>query len=51
MANSGDRVIYILSKTFYSWVFQFGNDIEIVSPVTVREEFKRLCQGVLKQYR
>lgn len=40
-----------VSKTFYSWVFQFVKDIEIVSPGTVREEFKRLCQEVLKQYR
>lgn len=40
-----------VSKTFYSWVFQFGKDIEIISPVTVRDGFKQLCQGVVKQYK
>ena len=31
------------SGTFYGWVFQFGNLIEIVSPRDVREEFKLRC--------
>ena len=31
------------SGTFYGWVFQFGNLLEIVSPRDVREEFKLRC--------
>ncbi|WP_028509281.1 WYL domain-containing protein [Ruminococcus sp. NK3A76] len=40
-----------VSKTFYSWVFQFDDDIEILSPKTVRLEYKKICQGILKQYK
>ena len=31
------------SGTFYGWVFQLGNLIEIVSPRDVRDEFKLRC--------
>ena len=40
-----------VSKTFFSWVFQFGEEIEIVSPKSARAEFKKMCQNMLKLYK
>ncbi len=40
-----------VSKTFYSWVFQFGGEIEIISPKALRLEYKKMCRGIVKQYK
>jgi predicted DNA-binding transcriptional regulator YafY len=39
-----------VSKTFYSWVFQFGNNMEIISPKLVRTEYSKMCQEIVKLY-
>lgn len=40
-----------VSPVFFGWLFQFGDKAEIVSPESVRQEFKRYTLDVLKQYR
>lgn len=32
------------SPTFYGWVFQFGGQIKILSPVTAKQQFKTMLQ-------
>lgn len=36
----------IVSRPFFSWVFQFGGDITIASPSSVIQEYKDLIAGV-----
>lgn len=45
------RIKVSISKTFYSWLFQFGSEIEIVSPKAVRTEYRKMCQSIVKQYK
>ena len=40
-----------VSPVFFGWLFQFGDKAEIVSPQSVRAEFKRYALDTLKQYR
>ena len=37
------------SKTFYSWVFTFAGEIEILEPQNVREEYLSMARKVLGQ--
>lgn len=39
-----------VSNTFYSWLFIFGEDAKILSPLGVREEFKRYLERVRRIY-
>lgn len=43
------EVLVQTSKTFYSWVFTFGGEIEIIGPESVREEYLSLARKVLGQ--
>ena len=36
----------MISPTFFSWVFSFGKDMRIVSPVSVKEEYERMLAAV-----
>ncbi len=37
------------SKTFYSWVFTFAGEIEIIEPQRVRDEYLSMARKVLGQ--
>lgn len=37
-----------VSKTFFGWVFQFGGEIEIVSPPAVVSEYREMLENALK---
>lgn len=37
-----------LSPTFWGWLFQFGNQMKILSPDTAIEEYHRLIETALK---
>ena len=43
------RVNVSASKTFYGWVFQFGGMIRIISPLFVRNEYKKMVQAALDE--
>ena len=36
-----------ISRTFYSWVFQFAGGIDIVAPEDIREEYRTILKGAL----
>ncbi len=38
----------MVSPTFFSWVFSFGSDVRIVSPLAVREEYEQMLASVYK---
>ena len=38
------------SPVFYSWLFKYGNQIEIVSPESVRREYGEMCREVMERY-
>ena len=40
-----------VSPQFYSWVFGFGTDVEILSPDDIREQAADLAQQISDQYR
>lgn len=40
-----------VSPQFYSWVFGFGTDVEILSPDDIRERAADLAQQIADQYR
>ena len=44
------RVKVQLSPLFYTWLMNFGTDITILSPDTVKEAFIRLAKDALSQY-
>ena len=35
---------------FLSWLLGFGNEVKILHPQSVAEEFKALCAQALEQY-
>ena len=39
-----------LSPTFYGWLFQFGNEAQLLSPASARAEFADWCRNVTAQY-
>ncbi len=39
-----------LSPQFYGWLFGFGAEVELISPASAREEYRRLLLSVLRQY-
>jgi len=39
-----------VSPQFYGWVFGFGNEVEILSPASVRDEMKQRLLRVAEQY-
>ena len=36
--------------TFYSWVFKFGDAIEILAPEEIRKEYRDTCMSVVARY-
>lgn len=52
--NAGDSfnvlVPVIPSGPFYGWLFQFGDEVEIVGPANIRKEYKELLQKVSGRY-
>ncbi len=44
-------VSVLVSPQFLSWVFNFENEIQILSPENVREKMKEMAEKVLRQYR
>lgn len=40
-----------VSPTFMGWMFQFGNDAEILEPKSLRKEMAQLCKSVIAQYK
>ena len=39
-----------VGPTFFGWLFQLGEEAELVEPADVRERFVAYCRGVLGQY-
>lgn len=39
-----------VSPVFFGWLFQFGEQAEVVAPASVREEFRKYACDTLKQY-
>ena len=35
---------------FYGWIFKFGDDIEILSPDSIRKEYRALCMSAAARY-
>jgi predicted DNA-binding transcriptional regulator YafY len=40
-----------VSPQFYGWVFGFGNEVEILSPDSVREEMRQHLFQISEQYK
>ena len=40
-----------ISPVFLSWLMIFGNDLEVISPASVREELSGLAKKVLEKYK
>ena len=40
----------MVSPTFFSWVLGFSCDMRIISPESVKEEFKRNLKEIAKNY-
>ena len=38
-----------VSPTFFAWVFTYGDQIEILSPQEVRQEYRNRLEAVLNQ--
>ncbi len=45
------RVTALISPLFYSWVFGFGNNAQIIEPSDVRDEMKKMAEEVMEQYK
>lgn len=39
-----------LSPVFYSWLFKYQNEIEIISPSSVKEEYVKMCREIIERY-
>lgn len=39
-----------VSPVFFGWIFQFGDKARIISPASVREEFKEFALNAVRQY-
>ena len=39
-----------IGPTFFGWLFQFGREAEILSPLDIRTQFADYCRGVLAKY-
>ena len=37
-----------VSRTFFSWLFQFGSDVQIIGPEQVREQYRRMLEDALR---
>ena len=37
-----------VSRTFFSWLFQFGSDVRIIGPEQVREQYRRMLEDALR---
>lgn len=44
------RVNVAVSSTFLAWVFQFGNEVKILSPDGVLEKYKQMLQSSLENH-
>ena len=44
------NVFVEVSPTFFAWLTNFGNKIEIVKPPQVREQFKDHIKGIAELY-
>ena len=44
------NVFVEVSPTFFAWLFNFGDRIEVVNPPKVREEMKQYIKSVLANY-
>lgn len=40
----------VLSPVFYGWLARFGEQVEIMFPASVREDFADLCRRTLALY-
>ena len=38
------------SPVFYSWLFMYGEDVELLGPEDVVEQYRQRCRNVLKRY-
>ena len=38
-----------IAPTFFGWLFQFGTEMEIVSPESLKEEYKKRAESVLQK--
>ncbi len=45
------RVTACISPLFYSWVFGFGKNAEIIEPLYIRDEMKKMAEEVIGQYK
>ena len=43
-------VLAQVSPQFFAWVFGFGDEVEILSPPSVREAFRKQAEAVTKKY-
>lgn len=43
------RVSVLASKVFYGWIFQFCGQIKILTPLSIREEYKAMVQAALSE--
>lgn len=44
------KVNVVISPTFLAWVFAFGEEVKILSPESVIDEFKAKAKSILAQY-
>ena len=43
--------VYVeVSPTFFAWLANFGDKIEIVNPPSIREEMKQFIEKILSNY-
>lgn len=43
-------VSVVVSRIFYSWIFEFGNEAEILEPIEVRNEFYEQIKNLLNKF-
>ena len=49
-ANTLEATVNVrIAPTFFGWLFQFGTEMEIVSPESLKEEYKKKAAAVAER--
>ncbi len=43
-------MLVAVSKQFFSWIFELGEDAKILEPKTVSKKYKKMLNGVFDMY-